>query len=98
MPKITEQGRARTAGGYTHGARHIYQVRAGGVESDDIERVSAPDMVTAANLYARRRYHSSVITAQRTTGQVGMSGYFMAYRPYSGGLTSVGSPFHVMED
>ena len=51
----------------------------------------------AASHYARHTYGDQV-TARRTTGTAGKSGYFQAYRPTGEPghhETSVGEPFHV---
>ena len=57
--------------------------------------VDAETYTEAANKAARKLYGKKV-TANRTTGDTGKSGYFQAYeamRPR--GQNSVGEPFHV---
>lgn len=65
---------------------------------DTLFRVKAENYTSAATKAARRLYGRKA-TARRTTGDLGMSGYFQAYEPVAqrlgGGLSSIGDPFHV---
>lgn len=61
--------------------------------------VRAETIELAAQAAARKLYPGKrgALIAMRTTGDVGLSGYFLAYVPIGseGGLTSCGDPFHV---
>ena len=79
-------------------ARRYYRI-----ESRDATRapfrVRAESYEHAAKVGSRRLHgHTRGLQAVRVTGARGMSGYWQAYLPCpTGGLTSYGCNFHVME-
>lgn len=58
--------------------------------------VRATSIETAAGV-AARKLHGRKASVMRTTGSVGLSGYFQAYLPYQQAHTSVGFAFHVSD-
>lgn len=64
---------------------------------ENLFSLNADNYTEAANRAARKLYGKKA-TANRTTGEIGKSGYFQAYMPMprrQRGQTSIGEPFHV---